>query len=170
MSIIVYKQRFAPPKDYATPIKDYLHVGYIAMRPRTMKNEDGVHGLFGYLSPSQPVENIPWQETAKHIRLLSKRNVNIFRGIISFNRADAEDIGLITQKDWKEYAEQHIRILAEKKRYRHSKPRLVRSVSQRRRPPTFAYRVLGQSANDNKRFCFSENSKRNPYRAYQSYV
>ena len=114
MSIIVYKQRFAPPKDYATPIKDYLHVGYIAMRPRAMKNEDGVHGLFGYLSPSQPVENMPWQETAKHIRLLSKRNVNIFRGIISFNRADAEDIGLITQKDWKEYAEQHIRILAEK--------------------------------------------------------
>jgi len=114
MSIIMYKQRFAPPNDRFTPVKNYLHIGYIAMRPRSMKNEDGVHGLFGYLSATEPVDKMPWQETAKYVRQLSKRNVNIFRSIISFNRADAEDIGLLTQKDWREYAEQHIRTLAEK--------------------------------------------------------
>ena len=114
MSIIMYKQRFEQPADRFTPVKNYLHIGYIAMRPRSMKNEDGVHGLFGYLSPSEPVDEIPWQETAKHIRQLSKRGVNIFRSIISFDRADAEEIGLLTQKDWREYAEQYIRTLAEK--------------------------------------------------------
>jgi hypothetical protein len=110
----MYKQRFAPPKDRFTPIKNYLHIGYIAMRPRSMKNEDGVHGLFGYLSPTEPCDKMPWQETAKYVRQLSKRNINVFRSIISFNRADAEELGLLTQKDWREYAEQHIRTLAEK--------------------------------------------------------
>jgi hypothetical protein len=114
MSIILYKQRFAPPTDRFTPIKNYLHIGYIAMRPRSMKNEDGVHGLFGYLSPTDPCDKMPWQETAKYVRQLSKRNVNIFRGILSFHRSDADELGLVTQKDWREYAEQHIRILAEK--------------------------------------------------------
>jgi hypothetical protein len=84
------------------------------MRPRAMKNEDGVHGLFGYLSPTEPCDKIPWQETAKHVRQLSKQNVNIFRSIISLNRADADELGMVTQKDWREYAEQHIRTLAEK--------------------------------------------------------
>ena len=115
MSIIMYKQRFAPPKDRFTPIKNYLHIGYIATRPRSMKNEDGVHGLFGNLSPTEPCDSMPWQETAKYVRQLSKTgNVNVFRSIISFNRADADELGLITQRDWRDYAEQHIRTLAEK--------------------------------------------------------
>ena len=115
MSIIMYKQRFAPPKDRFTPIKNYLHIGYIAMRPRSMKNEDGVHGLFGNLSPTEPCDSMPWQETAKYVRQLSKTgNVNVFRSIISFDRADAEELGLMTQRDWRDYAEQHIHALAEK--------------------------------------------------------
>jgi len=114
MSAIMYKQRFAPPKDRYTPTKNYLHIGYIAMRPRSMKNEDGVHGLFGYLSPSEPCDAVPWQETAKYVRQLSKNNVNIYRSIISFHRTDADGLGLVAQKDWREYAEQHIRTVAEK--------------------------------------------------------
>ncbi len=81
-----------------------------------MKNGDGVHGLFGYLSPAEPCDEKPWQETAKHVRQLSKAGVNIFRSIISFHRDDANERGLLTQQDWREYAEQHIRILAEKNR------------------------------------------------------
>jgi len=114
MSIIIYKQRFAPPKDHFTPIKNYLHIGYIAMRPRSMKNEDGVHGLFGYITPAQPCDKMPWQETAKYVRQLSKCGVNIFRSIVSFKSADADELGLITQKEWREYAQQQIHILAEK--------------------------------------------------------
>jgi hypothetical protein len=116
MSVIVYKQRFAPPSDRFTPVRNYLHIGYISTRPRAMKNGDGVHGLFGYLSPNEPCDEMPWQETAKHARQLSKRGVNIFRSIISFHRDDANERGLITQQDWREYAEQHMRILAEKNR------------------------------------------------------
>jgi len=114
MSIIMYKQRFMPPTDRFTPIKNYLHIGYIATRPRSMKNPDGAHGLFGYLSPTEPCDNMPWQETAKYVRQLSRQNVNIFRSIISFDRPDADELGLISQTDWREYAEQHIRTLAEK--------------------------------------------------------
>lgn len=114
MSIIMYKQRFMPPTDRFTPIRNYLHIGYIATRPRSMKNEHGEHGLFGFLSPTQPCDALPWQETAKHVRQLSKQNVNIFRSIISLHREDANELGLVTQKDWQEYAQQHIRIIAEK--------------------------------------------------------
>jgi len=114
MSIIMYKQRFAPPKDRFTPIKNYLHIGYIAMRPGSVKNEDGVHGLFGELSPDKPCAQMPWQETAKYVRQLSMGNVNIYRSIISFDRADADERGLITQKDWRDYAKHQIHILAEK--------------------------------------------------------
>ena len=114
MSIIIYKQRFEPPTNKFTSTKNYLHIGYIAMRPRSMKNEDGVHGLFGNLSPSEPCDKIPWQDTAKYVRQLSKGNVNIYRSIVSFDRPDAEELGLITQQDWREYAEQHIHTLAEK--------------------------------------------------------
>lgn len=115
MSIIIYKQRFMQPTDRFTPIRNYLHIGYIAMRPRSMKNENGIHGLFGYLSPNEPCDKMPWQETAKYVRRLSKdQNVNVFRSIISFGRPDADELGLITQKDWRAYAEEHIRTLAEK--------------------------------------------------------
>ena len=114
MSIIIYKQRFEPPKNKFTPIKNYLHIGYVAMRPRSMKNEDGVHGLFGNVSPSKFCDEMPWQGTAKYVRQLSKGNVNVYRSIISFDRPDAEELGLKTQRDWREYAEQHIHILAEK--------------------------------------------------------
>lgn len=120
MSIIIYKQRFMPPTDRFTPPKNYLHIGYIATRPRSIKNPDGVHGLFGYLPPSEHgsasirCDEMPWQETAKYIRQLSRKNINIFRSIISFDRMDADELGLVTQKDWREYAEQHVRILAEK--------------------------------------------------------
>ena len=54
----------------------------------------------------------PWQETAKYVRQLSKRNVNIFRSIISFERVDSNELGLIAQRDWREYAVQHIRTLS----------------------------------------------------------
>jgi hypothetical protein len=79
-----------------------------------MKNEDGVHGLFGYMSPTEPVDKMPWQETAKYVRQLSKQGVNIFRSIISFHRRDSDKLGLMSQIDWREYAEQNIRTLAEK--------------------------------------------------------
>ncbi|MDR2695621.1 MAG: relaxase MobL [Deltaproteobacteria bacterium] len=110
----MYKQRFMPPTERFTPIKNYLHIGYIATRPRSIKNEDGIHGLFGYLSPGEPCDKMPWQETARHVRQMSKQNKNIFRAIISFDRPDSDRLGLVTQKDWREYAEQHIRTLAEK--------------------------------------------------------
>jgi len=119
MSVIMYKQRFAPPKDRFTPIRNYLHIGYIAVRPRSMKNEDGVHGLFGYVSPDEPCDTMPWQETAKYVRQISKSgDVNVFRSIISFHRSDAEELGLVTQKDWREYAEQQMHILAAKNKIR----------------------------------------------------
>ncbi len=46
MSIIVYKQKFLQPTDRFAPIKNYLHMGQVAMRLQSMKNEDGVHGLY----------------------------------------------------------------------------------------------------------------------------
>jgi len=79
-----------------------------------MKNEDGVHGLFGYLDPNNPCTLISWQDTARHVRKLSEQKKNIYRAIISFKRTDSGELGLHSQKHWREYAENHIKTLAEK--------------------------------------------------------
>ena len=52
MSILMYKQRHRPPNYRKTPKCNYAHIGYIATRPGSSKNEGMRHGLFGKLSPS----------------------------------------------------------------------------------------------------------------------
>lgn len=110
----MYKQRFKPPNDFHTPKRNYLHIGYIATRPRSMRTENGEHALFGKYAIPNACEDKDWQDTARYVRKLSERKVNIYRSIISFERGNADELGLRTQKDWQRYCEQHIRILAEK--------------------------------------------------------
>ncbi len=117
MSIIMYKQRFKEVQKKNTPIQNYEHIGYIATRPRAMKNEYGRHALFGRLGlieHTKSCEQLSWQTTARYIKKLSYEHKNIYRSIISFNREDTKEIGLTNQKAWQQYAELHIRTLAEK--------------------------------------------------------
>ncbi len=114
MSIILYKQRFRPPNYKDTPACNYAHVRYIARRRGVMKNEGMGHGLFGKLESGELKQFDTWKEIASHVYYLSKEGKNIYRSIISFERSTARELDLIRQKDWRQYIEAHIAILAEK--------------------------------------------------------
>ena len=115
MSILMYKQRHRHPNYRKTPKCNYAHIGYIATRPGSSKNEGMRHGLFGKLSPAEEVTEFEtWQEVGRLVRELSYRRVNIFRGIISFSPETAAELGLTDHKAWEEYIEQHIHTLAQK--------------------------------------------------------
>lgn len=58
--------------------------------------------------------NFRWKETASHVYRLSKEGKNIYRSIISFERTTARELDLVRQKDWRQYIDAHISILAEK--------------------------------------------------------
>lgn len=115
MSILMYKQRHRHPNYRKTPKCNYAHIGYIATRPGSSKNEGMRHGLFGKLSPAEEVTEFQtWQEVGRLVRELSYRRVNIFRGIISFSPQTAAELNLSGHKAWEEYIEQHIHTLAQK--------------------------------------------------------
>lgn len=114
MSIILYKQRFRQPNYKDTPACNYAHVRYIARRRGVMKNEGMAHGLFGKLGPGEMQQFDTWKEIASHVYQLSKGSKNIYRSILSFDRATARELDLIRQKDWRQYIEAHIATLAEK--------------------------------------------------------
>lgn len=113
MSIILYKQRFRQPNYKDTPACNYAHVRYIARRRGVMKNEGMAHGLFGKLGPGEMRQFETWKEIASHVYRLSKEGKNIYRSIISFDRATARELDLIRQKDWRQYIEAHIATLAQ---------------------------------------------------------
>jgi len=79
-----------------------------------MKNEGMEHGLFGKLAPGEMQSFKTWKEVASYVRRLSNEGKNIYRSIISFNRATARELALMKQEDWKKYVEAHIATLAEK--------------------------------------------------------
>lgn len=78
-----------------------------------MHNEEMKHGLFGKLCPGDTHEFETWKEVASYVWQLSEKNINIYRSIISFNRDTANELGLITQKDWQKYIETHILTIAQ---------------------------------------------------------
>ncbi len=53
-----------------------------------------------------------WQEVAKVVKELSYKKVNMFRSVISFNEDMAKELNLNTHKDWQDYIESQIKVLA----------------------------------------------------------
>ena len=84
MSILIYKQCHRHPNQKKTPKCNYAHIGYIATRPGTVKNEGMRHGLFGKLEPGEVQEFATWQEAARLVRELSCRRVNVSRDHLLF--------------------------------------------------------------------------------------
>lgn len=91
---------------------------YIATRPRVAKNEDMNHGLFGKLSPGSMVEFEDWKDVARLVYANTKKNITMYRSIISFDEETADDLSLTDQKAWQRYIENHIMTIAEKNNIR----------------------------------------------------
>lgn len=114
----MYKQRHRHPNYKKTPKCNYAHIGYIATRPGTVKNEGMRHGLFGSLTPGNLTEFDTWQEAARLVRELSCRRINMFRSIISFSPETAAELGLLDHAAWEDYIQRHILTLAQRNRIR----------------------------------------------------
>ncbi|WP_039834560.1 hypothetical protein, partial [Paenibacillus sonchi] len=105
MSALIYKQRFFHPNKPKTAVSNYCHIGYIATRPGAVRHDAKNHGLFGKLKPGEMQIFDSWQEVARTVRDISQQGKNMFRGIISFRRETAMELGLSNFTAWQQYIE-----------------------------------------------------------------
>ncbi|QWU13184.1 hypothetical protein SAMN04487895_11734 [Paenibacillus sophorae] len=112
MSALIYKQRFFHPNHPKTALSNYVHIGYIATRPGTVRHENMSHGLFGKQRPGELQAFDSWQEVARIARQISQQGKNMYRSVISFRKETALELGLTDFTDWQHYIEQHITTLA----------------------------------------------------------
>ncbi|QUL53373.1 hypothetical protein KDC22_23650 [Paenibacillus tritici] len=112
MSALIYKQRFFHPNKPKTAVSNYCHIGYIATRPGAVRHGAKNHGLFGKLKPGELQVFDSWQEVARTARDISQQGKNMYRGIISFRKETAMELGLSNFTAWQQYMEQHIATLA----------------------------------------------------------
>ena len=114
ISILIYKQRHRSPYRKDTPEANYAHVRYIATRPRVLKNEGMNHGLFGKMEPGVIQEFKDWKEIARRVYANSRKNITMYRSVVSFSEETAKELLLTDQKSWQRYIENHIMTIAEK--------------------------------------------------------
>lgn len=112
MALLIYKQRFRAPNRKDTAKCNYAHIRYIATRPRVLRNEGMLHGLFGKLKPGDLREFRDWKEVAQLAYRNSREGIIMYRSIISFAPETAAELTLDGQKDWQRYVERHILTIA----------------------------------------------------------
>lgn len=79
-----------------------------------LKNEGMNHGLFGKMEPGAIQEFKDWKETARRVYTNSRKNITMYRSVVSFSEETAKELLLTDQKSWQRYIENHIMTIAEK--------------------------------------------------------
>lgn len=79
-----------------------------------LKNEGMNHGLFGKMEPGAIQEFKDWKEIARRVYANSKKNITMYRSVVSFSEETAKELLLTDQKSWQRYIENHIMTIAEK--------------------------------------------------------
>lgn len=72
------------------------------------------HGLFGKLTPGTVTEFANWRDIARLVYQNSKKHITMYRSVVSFDEATAEELLLTDQKAWQRYIENHILTIAQK--------------------------------------------------------
>ena len=86
---------------------DKLHQEYIASRPGTDLG-DSTHGLFGYICDTNEVEMMDLELIKSRMEEISKKNIDVFKTVISLREEDAIEHGMMDKKAWKEVLEKTI--------------------------------------------------------------
>lgn len=86
---------------------DKLHQEYIASRPGTDLG-DSTHGLFGYICDTDEVEMMDLENIKNRMEEISKKNIDVFKTVISLREEDAIEHGMMDKKSWKEVLEKTI--------------------------------------------------------------
>ena len=90
---------------------DKLHQEYIASRPGTDLG-NSTHGLFGYICNSNEVEMMDLELIKDRMEEISKKNIDVFKTVISLREEDAIEHGMMDKKAWKETLEKTITDIA----------------------------------------------------------
>lgn len=72
------------------------------------------HGLFGKLAAGPITEFEDWQDIARLVYQNSKKNITMYRSVVSFDEDTAAELLLTDQKAWQRYIDNHIMTIAEK--------------------------------------------------------
>ncbi len=86
---------------------DKLHQEYIASRPGTDLG-NSTHGLFGYICDTDEVEMMDLENIKNRMEEISKKNIDVFKTVISLREEDAIEHGMMDKKSWKEVLEKTI--------------------------------------------------------------
>lgn len=86
---------------------DKLHADYIATRSGVDTGFE-THGLFGNILDSDEVEFFEIDTIKKHIQEISKKNIDIYKTVISIKSEDAMESGYYNKQAWKELLEERI--------------------------------------------------------------
>ena len=86
---------------------DKLHTDYIATRSGVDTGYE-THGLFGNILDTDEVEMLELDTIKKHVQNVSKKNIDIFKTVISLKNEDAMEYGFYNKKAWKEMLELRI--------------------------------------------------------------
>lgn len=70
------------------------------------------HGLFGKMHPGPMETFTDWRQVARQVYANSRKNITMYRGIVSFSQETAEGLLLNDQESWRRYIENHIMTIA----------------------------------------------------------
>lgn len=84
---------------------DKMHTDYIATRSGVDTGFE-THGLFGNILDTDEVEMLELGTIKKHIQNISKKNIDVFKTVISLKNEDAMEYGYFNKKSWKELLEE----------------------------------------------------------------
>ena len=86
---------------------DKMHTDYIATRSGVDTGFE-THGLFGNILDTDEVEMLELDKIKKHIQNISKKNIDVFKTVISLKNEDAMEYGYFNKKSWKEMLEERM--------------------------------------------------------------
>ena len=72
------------------------------------------HGLFGKLAPGAVTSFEDWRDIARLVYQNSKKHITMYRSVVSFDEAIAEELLLTNQSAWRRYIDNHILTIAKK--------------------------------------------------------
>lgn len=80
---------------------DKLHTDYIATRSGVDTGFE-IHGLFGNILDTDEVELLELDTIKNYVQKISKKNIDVFKTVISLKNEDAMEHGYFNKKAWKE--------------------------------------------------------------------
>lgn len=86
---------------------DKLHQDYIATRVGVDFGES-THGLFGYMYDTPEVEMLDLETIKARVGEMSKKNIDIYKTVISLKENDAVQYNMMSKKAWKDLLEKNI--------------------------------------------------------------